>query len=200
MLVIRAGSVTSTCRATDNDIWRTAALDGSNIAGLGRRMANKALLLIVCMTVVQTVAMLVNMIMLILMTVIVPLPSVRVSMTTEDKEADQVGEEAGAANSKDKLGVADLRGLDKTSQRLKDNRDAQGDQEDGIEEGSKDFSSHPLTIKLANMVCWYTDRCGDMERTPKVNSSVVSFWAATTAHKPITREIISLSLTRREEY
>lgn len=77
-------------------------------------------------------------------TMVVPARPVRVAMTTENEEADEVGQEAGRANDEHKLGVVDLGRLNESGQGFEDDRDAEGDEENGIEEGTQDFGAHPL--------------------------------------------------------
>jgi hypothetical protein len=191
MVVIGAGVLTSTSWTADNNLGR-AALDGSNVAGLGRGMSKQALLLIMDVAAVEAMAMLVNVIVLVFMIMIVTLSSMGMSMASKDEETDKVGKQASAADSEDKLGVGDLRGLDETSQGFENNGYAKSDEEDGIEEGTENLGSHPL-VRVSKRSCLMFGRSEGVTRTPKVNSSVVSFWAATTAHKPITREMMSLS-------
>lgn len=67
-------------------------------------------------------------------------------MATEDEEADEVREETGTADGENEDGVADLWRLDETGESLENDRDAEGDEEDGVEKGTKDLGSHPLLL------------------------------------------------------
>lgn len=82
--------------------------------------------------------------------VIVATRSVRVSVAAEDKEADEVGEEAGASNDEDKLGLRDLGGFDETSQGFENDGHAEGDEKYGVEEGTEDFSANKLSLLVSS--------------------------------------------------
>lgn len=91
--------------------------------------------------------MAVGMIVAVVIMVVVGV-TVAVTVAAEDKESDEVGEEASGTDDKHQLGVADLRGLDESGQGFEDNGNAEGDEEDGVEEGTEDLSAHPTKGEL----------------------------------------------------
>jgi hypothetical protein len=194
VLIIGARAVGAGGTADDNLGGNIAGvLHGGNVAGLMRSVCKEALLLVVSMAV--AVAMLMFMVMVVIVAIS---RAVRVAVAAEDEETDEVGEKTGASNSENELGAVDLRGLDESGEGLENDGNAKCDEEDSVEEGTKNFGANPLHIQVSKEL---QRRGGSrrFRRTPKVNSSVVSFCAATTAHRPMIREIISLSY-RREEY
>jgi hypothetical protein len=72
--------------------------------------------------------------------------SVGVSMvvSTEYDKADKVGHETKASNNEDEDGLTDDRWVEESGEGLEDDGYAKGYEEDGIEEGAQDFSTHPL--------------------------------------------------------
>lgn len=119
-----------------------------------------------------------------------------VSVSSQDKKAKQVGEEAGAAHDEDQFGVVDFGRFDEARQSLKDDGDAKRDQEDGIEEGTEDLGSNPLRERESQLQFGRVRFARGRLLTPKVNSSVVAFCEAMTAQSPIASEMISFSYSQ----
>jgi len=70
--------------------------------------------------------------------------AMRVAMPIQDKISNNVRGESNRTNNQDQHGVSDLRRVDESRNRLEDNGDAKGDQENGVEECAEDLSSLPL--------------------------------------------------------
>lgn len=83
--------------------------------------------------------------------------SMGVSMSAQDEESDNVREEAQGTNDEDKLRVEDFGRVDKSGNCFEDDGETQCDQEDGIEEGSKDLCPQPLSdvskAQLSDQTC-----------------------------------------------
>lgn len=120
-------SVTMLSRAADNDL-------GRNVGGIFVAMVSSmAFLFVVSVVVRVAVSMIVSVVVVI---VVVSTRSVRMAVAAENKEADKVRKETGAANNEHELGVVDLGRLNESGQGFEDDGDAEGDEEDGVEEGT----------------------------------------------------------------
>ena len=66
------------------------------------------------------------------------------AMTSEHDESYQVGGQAAGADDEHELGVRDVGRVEESSDGLKEDRNAESDKEDGVEEGTKDLGTEPL--------------------------------------------------------
>jgi hypothetical protein len=62
--------------------------------------------------------------------------AVRVPVSSKNSETNQVRGKAQTTNNQDKLGVSNLGRVDKTREGFEHDRYAEGDEEDGVEEGT----------------------------------------------------------------
>lgn len=114
-------------RAANNDL-------GRDVVGIFVAMVSgMAFLFVVSVVMRVAVCMIVSVVVVI---VIVSTRSVRMAVAAENKESDKVGKETGAANNEHELGVVDLGRLNESGQGFEDDGDAEGDEEDGVEEGT----------------------------------------------------------------
>lgn len=121
--------------------------EASEMAGLVGRVGmnvshSGALFLVVSMAVYVFVTMAVVVPVLVIVAMVVS--SMPMSMATQDDETDKVGEETGATDDEDELGVLDLGRLDESGDGFEDDGDAEGDKEDGVEKGTENLGSYPL--------------------------------------------------------
>lgn len=66
-----------------------------------------------------------------------------VAVFVEQEEADDVGQQAAGADSQDQLGVGDDRRTEHSLECLDEDGEAQGNEEDRIDEGAQDFCTQP---------------------------------------------------------
>lgn len=97
----------------------------------------------------------------VIMVVVMVVP-VRVAMTSEDKESQQVREQASGANNENELGVIDFGGFHKASQSFEYDGDTKGDEEDCVEKSTENLCSYPLRK-------FVSQRCVDVERESQRN-------------------------------
>ena len=87
--------------------------------------------------------------------VTVAVASVGVSVVVEQEQAEDVGGKTEAADDQDELGLVDLLRLDETLNGFKEDGQAQGDEEDAVDEGSECFGALPLgECKCGSLVRW----------------------------------------------
>jgi competence protein ComGC len=82
---------------------------------------------------VVVVRMIIVVVVVVVVIVFVP---VRVSMASQNEEANEVGEEPSRTNNQDEFGVADLGRFHESCQGFENDGYAEGDEEDGIEESA----------------------------------------------------------------
>lgn len=121
--------VTMLSRAADNDL-------GRDVGGIFVAMVSSMAFLFVVSVVVRVVVSMIVSIVVMVVVVVVSTRSVRMAVAAENKEADKVGKETGAANNEHELGVVDLWRFNESGQGFEDDGDAEGDEEDGVEEGT----------------------------------------------------------------
>jgi hypothetical protein len=131
--VIVAARLTGCSTLADDDL-------GNDIAAVDN--SSSAFFLVVNVVV----AMIMGVIAVGMIVIVVSVGMSAVAVATEHEETNQVGEEASRTDNEHELGVFNRGGFDESSQGLEDNGDAEGDKEDGIEEGTEDFGSYPLVI------------------------------------------------------
>lgn len=178
--VFRVGLLNALAGLAHDDFWHNAP-DVGFLVGCVRY---QTLLFIVAMAMDMLVAVLAVGVVMIVTSVFMG-----VTVAAQDEEANEVGKEAGASHDEDEFGLVDLGRLDETGEGFEDDGNAERDEEDGVEEGTKNFGANELYLSVSSWLKVSLERL-----TPKVNSSVVAFCAATTAHRPMTKEIISLSM------
>lgn len=122
-------SVTMLSRAADNDL-------GRDVAGIFVAMVSGVAFLFVVSVVVRVAVSMIVSVVVVVVIVVVSTRSVRMAVAAENKEADKVGKETGAADNEHELGVVDLGRLNESGQGFEDDGDAEGDEEDGVEEGT----------------------------------------------------------------
>lgn len=74
------------------------------------------------------------------------------SVVVEEEQAEDVGSEAEAADDEDKLGIANFLRLDKTLDSFKEDGQAEGDEEDTVDQCTKSLGSLETVGKEARVV------------------------------------------------
>lgn len=102
---------------------------------------------------VGTVGVRMSLLMAVFAVVVTPW-AVRVPVSSENSEANQVGSKPQATNNQNELGISDLGRVDKPRERFEDDGYTQSDEEDGIEEGTKNLGTEPLGRAMsAGVLC-----------------------------------------------
>jgi hypothetical protein len=68
--------------------------------------------------------------------VIMRVLAVGMTMSSKNQEPNQIRRKSQASDNQNKLRVRNLRGVEQSSERFQDNRDAEGDEENSVEEGT----------------------------------------------------------------
>lgn len=138
--------------ATDNHFGKDISDDAIFVGNIMRVVSG-------CVSSFKVVAVAVAVFVAFL-SMIVTSRAMGVSMSSKNNEAEKIGEQAGTSYDEDELGVVDLGRFDESSEGFKNNRNTKGNEEHGVEECTKNFSTNPLyeeRTKLAN-ICTYTNR------------------------------------------
>jgi hypothetical protein len=76
----------------------------------------------------------------------VRVPAVAVSVVVEKEETDNVRGQAEASNNHDQLRMGDFLGLDKSLYGFEEDGEAEGDEEDSVDECTEGFGTLPLNL------------------------------------------------------
>jgi hypothetical protein len=121
------------CRPANNNLGENLA---HNATLVGDRRVQISGWLTLLLVVVVAVAVAMGMAVMVMAFVIMVVIAMRVSVPAEHEEAHKIGEQASRANDENELWVLDFGRVDKSGDGFKNNGDAEGNEENGVEEGT----------------------------------------------------------------
>jgi type IV secretory pathway VirB3-like protein len=113
----------------DNDLWEDVTNGAVFISDITARVSSLfgITAISVGMVVLMLMVVVVFVVVMTVFVVVIMVVSVVMSVTSQDHKAQQVGEQAGTANNKDKLGIVDFGRVDKACQGFEDDGHAKRD-------------------------------------------------------------------------
>jgi type IV secretory pathway VirB3-like protein len=113
----------------DNDLWEDVTNGAVFISDITARVSSLfgITAISVGMVVLMLMVVVVFVVVMTVFVVVIMVVSVVMSVTSQDHKAQQVGEQAGTANDKNKLGIGDFGRLDKACQGFEDDGHAKRD-------------------------------------------------------------------------
>lgn len=131
---------------------------GSSDDGFGKNITNVATIIVGSVRDVGAaflggvfcrVGVIVSVVVLAVAVIVIVATAVGVAVATEDKEADEVGGKAKCTNNENENRVFDFGRVKESGYGLEDDGDAEGDEEDGVEEGAENLGSQPLHTQVS---------------------------------------------------
>ena len=113
---------------------------------------------------------------------------VAMSMVVEEKQAHNIGCQPATSDDQDQHGVVDDLWLEETLNGFKNDGDAEGNEEDAIDQGAQDLGTLKLLAVRSILVV-----AARLSLTPYVYFESARWLAAMTAHRDMQREMTSFS-------